>query len=54
MEPAEGETVTIRFRAGQNNVDAVYLISGSQKLLMEYESTKGRFDYYKVSVTMGR
>ncbi len=53
MEPAEGETVTIRFRAGQNNVDAVYLISGSQKLLMEYESTKGRFDYYKVSVTMG-
>ena len=28
MEPMPGETVTIRFRAGLNNVDSVFLISG--------------------------
>ena len=43
MEPMPGETVTIRFRAGLNNVDSVFLISGSRKLLMDYEKTEGRF-----------
>jgi len=52
MEPNPGETVTIRFRAGKNNVDSVYLISGSQKLLMEYEKTRGEFDYYRIAVKM--
>ena len=27
MEPKPGETVTIRFRTGKNNVDEVYLIN---------------------------
>ena len=52
MEPMPGETVTIRFRAGLNNVDSVFLISGSRKLLMDYEKTEGRFDYYTVKVEM--
>ena len=52
MEPNPGDTVTIRFRAGKNNVDSVFLISGAQKLLMEYEKTRGRFDYFTVKVTM--
>lgn len=52
MEPIPGETVTIRFRAGLNNVDSVFLISGSRKLLMDYEKTEGRFDYYTVKVEM--
>lgn len=52
MEPMPGETVTIRFRAGLDNVDSVFLISGSRKLLMDYEKTEGRFDYYTVKVEM--
>lgn len=52
MEPNPGETVTIRFRAGKNNVDSVFLISGANKLLMEYEKTRGEFDYYKIEVKM--
>ena len=52
MEPMPGETVTIRFRTGFNNVDRVFLISGSRKLLMDYEKTVDRFDYYTVKVEM--
>ncbi|MDY3919254.1 MAG: glycoside hydrolase family 13 protein [Candidatus Limivivens sp.] len=52
MEPKPGETVTIRFRAGKNNVDAVYLISGSSRLRMEYEKTRGRFDYFQIQIPM--
>ncbi len=52
MEPMPGETVTIRFRAGKNNIDSVFLISGAMKLPMEYEKTRGSFDYFKVKVTM--
>lgn len=52
MEPKPGETVTIRFRAGKDNVDSVFLISGALKLLMEYEKTVGRFDYFTVKVQM--
>lgn len=52
MEPMPGETITIRFRAGKNNVDNVFLISGSKRLLMEYERTIGSFDYFAVKVQM--
>ena len=52
MEPMPGETVTIRFRTGLNNVDRVFLISGSRKLLMDYEKSVDRFDYYTVKVEM--
>ena len=52
MEPKPGETVTIRFRAGKNNIDSVFLISGSDRLMMKYEKTRGRFDYYKIEIPM--
>jgi alpha-glucosidase len=53
MEPEPGETVTIRFRTAKNNIDAVYWISGSRRILMEYEKTEGDFDFYKIEVTLG-
>ena len=52
MEPEPGDTVTIRFRAGKNNIDCVYLISGALRLVMKYEKTVGRFDFYKVDVPL--
>ena len=47
--PAElkvGDSVTLRFRTGQNNVDAVYLIYNGERCLMQVESRDGLFDYY--------
>lgn len=52
MEPEPGDTVTIRFRAGKNNIDCVYLISGALRLVMNYEKTVGRFDFYKADVPL--
>ena len=37
MEPKPGDTVTIRFRTGRDNVDTVYLISGPLKKQMDLE-----------------
>ncbi len=54
MEPDAGETMVIRFRTQKNNVDAVYLVHGEQKLKMEKTRTSGSFDYYEVSVEMTR
>lgn len=54
MEPEPSDTVTIRFRAGKNNIDCVYLISGALRLVMKYEKTVGRFDFYKVDVPLGK
>ena len=52
MEPKPGETVTIRFRTGKNNVDEVYLINGEKRFPMTYEKTRGRFDFYTVQIVM--
>ena len=52
MEPKPGETVTIRFRTGKNNVDEVYLINGEKRFPMTYEKTRGRFDFYMVQIVM--
>lgn len=46
MEPAVGETVTLRFRTARNNVDNVFLISGPMKKMMEWERSTENFDYY--------
>ena len=48
MEPEPHETVTIRFRTAKNNVDAVYFISGADRLIMQFEESLGDFDYYKI------
>lgn len=53
MEPKVGETVTIRFRAWKDNIDAVFFICGAMRLAMSYEKTVGTFDYYKIRVVMG-
>ena len=52
MEPEPGDTVKIRFRAGKNNIDCVYLISGSLRLMMKYEKTVGEFDFYVIEIPM--
>lgn len=54
MEPKPGETVRIRFRAGRDNVDRVYLISGAMKEEMRYAFSEGDFDYYETELTMGQ
>ena len=52
MEPAVGETVTIRFRTARDNVDTVYLISGPMREQMIYEKSGGDFDYYRIEVPL--
>lgn len=54
MEPKTGETVTIRFRTGQDNVDAVWLCVGDRRLRMEWYERESEFDYYRVSIEMGQ
>ena len=52
MEPAVGQTVTLRFRTAKNNVDHVFLISGPMKKVMELERSTENFDYYKTEVEL--
>ena len=52
--PAElkvGDSVTLRFRTGQNNVDAVSLIYNGERCLMQVESRDGLFDYYSYTIS---
>ena len=53
MEPDPGDMVKISFRAKKDNIDGVYLCSGEQKTLMEFDREEGNFDYYKTEVKMG-
>ena len=48
-EPAENETVTLRFRTAKDDVDSVRLVTRVGGYEMEKEYTRGGFDYYKVS-----
>lgn len=52
--PAElnvGDSVTLRFRTGQNNVDAVYLVYNGERCRMQVESRDGLFDYYSYTIS---
>lgn len=49
-EPECGDTVTIRIRTLQNNIDAVFFISGSVRLQMNYERTSEAFDYFVAKI----
>ena len=51
-EPEPGDTVTIRFRAGKNNLDMVWLCMDEQRLPMEKYETVEKFDYYRVQLTL--
>ena len=53
MEPKPGDTVTIRFRTGRDNVDTVYLISGPLKKQMDLERHEEFFDYYVTQIQLG-
>ena len=52
MEPAAGETVTIRFRTGKNNVDNVRFCTEEKELPMEKYETSGEFDYYRIEIQL--
>lgn len=51
-EPQENEYVTIRFRAGRENVDEVYLICGESRQLMRKVSNDRVFDYYESGIQL--
>lgn len=50
MEPMPGDTVTIRFRTGKDNVDIVWLCLEGTKLKMEKYETEYAFDYYRIQI----
>lgn len=45
-QPKLYEKITIRFRAGRDNLDSVYVIIGEKRLRMYLESRDDQFDYY--------
>ena len=52
--PAElkiGDSVTLRFRTGRNNVDAVYLVYNVERCNMQVESSDELFDYYAYTIS---
>ncbi|MBR6382470.1 MAG: alpha amylase N-terminal ig-like domain-containing protein [Lachnospiraceae bacterium] len=51
-EPRFKEKVTVRFRTAKNNVDAVFLISGSKSVEMNKTEVDALFDYYSCVITM--
>lgn len=51
-EPEPGEKVKISFRTQKNNVDSVYLVSGSKRYKMKVYKTQKGFDYYGTKITM--
>ena len=51
-EPRFKEKVTVRFRTAKNNVDAVFLISGSKSVEMVKTEVDALFDYYSCVITM--
>ena len=52
-EPQIGQEITIRFRAGRDNLDSVYLIVDGTRLKMQKESHDEQFDYYAVQYQLG-
>ncbi|MBQ8185228.1 MAG: glycoside hydrolase family 13 protein [Lachnospiraceae bacterium] len=52
-EPEPGDTVTIRFRAGKGDVDAIFLLSKGLRIRMNKCKTEGLFDYYEVPIQVG-
>ncbi len=52
-EPGFGEEITIRFRAGRDNLDSVYVIINGERLKMHRERQEELFDYYAVQYQLG-
>lgn len=53
VEPKVNEYVKIRFRAGRENIDAVYLVYEDNRQLMEKVSNDRNFDYYESGIQLG-
>ncbi len=52
-EPKENDTVTIRFRTARNNVDNVWVCTGTERYGMHLSEWDETFDYYAVEITLG-
>lgn len=52
-EPMANDYVTIRFRAGRENLDEVYLVVGEEKTPMEKRYSDRMFDYYESGIQLG-
>ncbi|MBR1742026.1 MAG: alpha amylase N-terminal ig-like domain-containing protein, partial [Lachnospiraceae bacterium] len=53
-EPQIGDFVTIRFRAGRENIDGVYLVVGTERFLMKKTYNDRQFDYFEGGISLGR
>ena len=53
IDPKENEYVTIRFRAGRENLDEVYLVCGDERQKMGKISNDRIFDYYEGGIQLG-
>lgn len=51
-EPEAGETISIRFRTGKNNVDLVNLMVKGEALTMKKCNSDEYFDFYECELTM--
>ncbi|MBE5870968.1 MAG: glycoside hydrolase family 13 protein [Lachnospiraceae bacterium] len=51
-EPNPYSLVTIRFRAGKNNIDRVYIVIRNEKHLMMKYDTDTQFDYYEFELQL--
>ena len=47
-EPKANECITIKFRAGKNNLDSVYIVIGNKRLKMKLVSQDEEFDYFAI------
>ncbi len=52
-EPKLNEKITIKFRAGRDNLDQVYIIINNQRLKMYKDSHDDQFDYYAIQYQLG-
>lgn len=53
-EPQIGDFVTIKFRAGRENIDGVYLVVGNDRFLMKKTYNDRKFDYYEGGISLGK
>ena len=53
VDPKENDYVTIRFRAGRENLDEVYLVCGGERQIMSKISNDRMFDYYEGGIQLG-
>ena len=52
-EPKLYEKITIRFRAGRDNLDQVYIVINNQRLKMYKDCHDEQFDYYAIQYQLG-